>query len=321
MNNSSSHPNCSINDFKYHVYPATYLTIWVVGFFGNGVSLIIFCKPKKKWSSVNMYLFNLLISDLILVCALPFRVTYYLMESHWIFGDAMCRIMSYAFYLTMYSSIYFLMVLSIMRFLAIVRPYKFVMLRNTDSAKIVCCIVWFFVAAASSPLLLSGIKNQGDKVKCLDPESRSVQTILLMNYVVLLIGCLIPFTVIVVCYFFVVKTLMKPRNTQKKRPSHKKSAAMVIIVTCIFLICFLPYHIVRTLFLETYRIQSLLPSSESCDYINCIHKVAVVTLCLAASNSCLDPLLYFFVGENFMYWWRKRKQQTELKQLNTKDPN
>ncbi|MGH0161548.1 UNVERIFIED_CONTAM: hypothetical protein FKN15_057338 [Acipenser sinensis] len=318
MNNSSNHPNCSIDDFKYRVYPATYLTIWVVGFFGNGVSLIIFCKPKKKWSSVNMYLFNLLISDLILVCALPFRVTYYLMESHWIFGDVMCRIMSYAFYLTMYSSIYFLMVLSIMRYLAIVHPYKFVMLRNTHSAKIVCCIVWFFVAAASSPLLLTGITNQGDKVKCLEPQSR---TFLLMNYVVLLIGCLIPFTVIAVCYFFVVKTLTKPRNRQKKSPSHKKSSAMVIIVTCIFIICFLPYHIVRTVFLETYTIQSLLPSYESCDYINFIHKVAVVTLCLAASNSCLDPLLYFFVGENFMYWWRKRKQQTELKQLNPKDPN
>ncbi|XP_066556012.1 cysteinyl leukotriene receptor 2 [Amia ocellicauda] len=310
--------NCSIDDFKCSVYPVTYLVIFAVGLLGNTVSLYIFARVCKKWTSVNLYMMNLLISDLMLVCSLPFRVSYYMMDVYWVFGDIMCRVISYIFYINMYCSIYFLMVLSIMRYLAIAHPYKYVKLQTGNSAKVVCFVVWFFVALASTPLLSAGSEVDRDKIKCLELGTTHVSTIIVMNYVVAFVGFVVPFLVISFCYFHVVRSLLKPRDTQKKRPCYKKSTALVIIVLCIFLVCFLPYHLVRTLFLEAER--QAAQDCESCDYIILIRKAAVLTLCLAAGNSCLDPLLFFFIGENFRGWWREKTRTTELKELNSKEP-
>ncbi|XP_028655076.2 cysteinyl leukotriene receptor 2-like [Erpetoichthys calabaricus] len=320
MNMSIDPMNCSINKFKGQVYPVAYLTICVVGFLSNGLSLIIFLKSYKKGSSVNIYMLNLLVSDLLLLCSLPFRAVYYLMECTWIFGDMMCRILSFALYVNMYSSIFFLMALSIMRYLAIVHPYKYVKIRNSDGAKIVCAIVWVTVAAMSIPFLVFRSLEDKGKIKCLELNSANVVMISKLNYVVLVPGFLVPFMTIVICYWFVVKNLQKHKENHKKSLHHQKSIALVIIVTCMFLICFLPYHIIRTVFLEIYK-SYISGNYDTCGPLNNIQKAAVFTHCLAASNSCLDPLLYLFVGENFRSWWRKQKQSEELGKMNLKDQN
>ncbi|CAB1324766.1 unnamed protein product [Coregonus sp. 'balchen'] len=61
-----------------------------------------------------------------------------------------------------------------------------------------------------------------------------------------------------------------------------------------FLLCFMPYHIQRSVHLSF-----LSQTSTSCSELVYMQKSVVVTLCLAASNSCFDPLLYFFSGEGF----------------------
>ncbi|XP_006628300.1 cysteinyl leukotriene receptor 2 [Lepisosteus oculatus] len=315
--NQTAEPcNCSIEVFKHDVFPATYLGIFILGLVGNVVSLFVFVRMCKKWTSINMYMMNLLISDLMFVCSLPFRVVYYMMDSHWVFGDIACRLISYVFYINMYCSIYFLMVLSIMRYLAIVKPYKYVKLQNSKSAKLVCIVVWLFVALASIPLLTSGSEDYKGKTKCLELGTKEIRILIGMNYMVAFLGFVVPFAIISFCYFHVVKNLLKSKDTQRNKQSFRKSTALVIIVISIFLICFLPYHVVRTLFLEAERQASL--HCESCDYINGMRKAAVLTLCLAASNSCLDPLLFCFVGENFRLWWRKKKHKNELKDLDPK---
>ncbi|KAL6471299.1 hypothetical protein MHYP_G00199490 [Metynnis hypsauchen] len=96
--------NCSVSDFKHTVYPAAYLSIFFIGLIGNLVSLCFFIgvrRSMKAFTPVNLFMMNLLISDLMLVCSLPFRAVYYLLDSHWVFGDITCRIMPFVFYINM----------------------------------------------------------------------------------------------------------------------------------------------------------------------------------------------------------------------------
>ncbi|KAM9468685.1 cysteinyl leukotriene receptor 2 isoform 1-T3 [Clarias gariepinus] len=312
--------NCSISDFKHNVYPAVYLCIFVLGLFANLVSLCYFvgvCRTRNSFSSVYFFMVNLLISDLMLVCSLPFRAVYYLMDSHWVFGDIICRIMGFVFYANMYGSIYFLMVLSVFRFVAIIKPYRYVSFQSTQGACFVCGFIWLLVLIASIPLLDAGTsQDPSGQIKCLELDVSQLKSIITLNKAALSLGFVLPFVVISVCYLIAAGKLLQLRKGPGRRnPHYNKSGALVIIVLIIFLVCFMPYHVVRTVFLEAER-QVKENGYESCHYIDKVRKAAVVTHCLAAGNSCLDPLLYFFASENFWTFWQRKKKRRLSRRLN-----
>ncbi|XP_009318256.1 PREDICTED: cysteinyl leukotriene receptor 2 [Pygoscelis adeliae] len=283
--------NCTIDGFKQVIYPTMYLFIFFLGAVGNGLSIYVFFQPSQRKTSVNIYMQNLAVSDLMFVSTLPFRATYFLLGSRWIFGDIVCRIMTYTLYANMYCSIYFLTVLSVVRFIAIVYPFKHWKVTNIKYARITCAAIWVFVLAASSPLLSKGIAGYSSPEKCLDLHPSSTRRLLMMNSFVLIVGFILPFCTIIVCYIFAIKALLKSKTPQRKKAvCHKKALSTIIITLILFLLCFLPYHILRTVHLM----------HSSCNQTNLpVHKALVVTLCLAAMNSCLDPILYYFAAENF----------------------
>ncbi|XP_048837396.1 cysteinyl leukotriene receptor 2 [Brienomyrus brachyistius] len=308
--------NCSISSFKQDVYPTSYFLTFVLGLTGNIMSLFYFVvsyRKKKIFSSVKLYMVNLLLSDFMLVCSLPLRASYYLMDT-WIFGDVACRVISYVFYINMYSSIYFFMVLSTMRCLAVTCPYRYVQLQSSRSSWVVCSVVWIFVSLAAVPLLKEGIiQGDDDKVRCLELNTRNISIMVNLNYATLVIGFVLPGVVITVCYIVMVCRLMKPKKELGiKSPSYKKSCALVIIIMIIFLVCFLPYHVVRTVFLHVEKEVSTNGCSNSCQYVTRVRKAAVITLCLAAGNSCLDSVLFIFMGGNICNFYQKEAKRRSI---------
>uniref|UniRef100_A0A674GJM5 Cysteinyl leukotriene receptor 2 n=1 Tax=Taeniopygia guttata TaxID=59729 RepID=A0A674GJM5_TAEGU len=284
--NSSS--NCTIDGFKQVIYPIVYLFIFFPGAVGNSLSIYVFFQTSQR-TSVNIYMQNLAISDLMFVSTLPFRASYFLLGSHWIFGDILCRIMTYSLYMNMYCSIYFLAVLSVVRFVAIVHPFKHGQVTNTKYARITCAAIWIFVLLAASPLLNKGIAGYSNPVKCLDLHPPSTHRLLMMNSFVLVVGFILPFCTILFCYVFAIRALLKSRAQRSRRAvCHRKALLTIVITLILSLICFLPYHILRTVHLLY----------SSCSQAS-LHKALVVTLCLAAMNNCLDPFLYYFAAENF----------------------
>ncbi|NXG72593.1 CLTR2 protein, partial [Baryphthengus martii] len=290
-NFTNSSFNCTIDSFKQVIYPIVYIFIFLFGAVGNGLSIYIFFQPSQRKTSVNIYMQNLAVSDLMFVSTLPFRATYFLLGSHWIFGDIICRIMTYTLYVNMYCSIYFLTVLSVVRFTAIVYPFKHWKITCMKYSRIICAAIWLFVLVASTPLLSKEIAGYSNPAKCLDLHPSNTHRLLLMNSFVLVVGFILPFCTIIVCYIFAIKALLKSKTPQhKKAGCHKKALSTIIITLIFFLLCFLPYHILRTVHLML----------NSCNQTNLpVHKALVVTLCLAAMNSCLDPILYYFAAENF----------------------
>lgn len=308
--------NCSISQFKHTVYPIAYLFIFSLGLISNITSLIFFfassVQKKASLTPVNILMLNLLLSDLMLVCSLPFRASYFLMDSNWVFGDVTCRIMSYVFYINMYGSVYFLTLLSIVRFVAIVKPFVYVRWQNPRRAWITCIVIWIIVSLASIPLLKAGTYKEYGKTRCLDLGHSNLETIIFLNRGTLFLGFVMPFAIISVCYIFAAVYLIKLKKRNKRSQfNQKKSCSLVIIVLLIFLACFMPYHVVRTLFLEAERDIIINGYGDSCLYIESLRKAAVVTHVLASGNSCLDPLLFIFVGENFIRFWKHQSPRRQ----------
>ncbi|KAM7321320.1 hypothetical protein ACRRTK_019412 [Alexandromys fortis] len=288
---NNSDRNCTIENFKKEFYPIVYLVIFVWGALGNGFSIYVLLQTYKKSTSVNVFMLNLAISDFLFISTLPFRADYYLRESNWIFGDLTCRVMSYSLYVNMYTSIYFLTVLSVVRFLATVHPFQQLHVTSVKTAWILCGIIWVFIMASSAMLLKNGSEKKNGTILCLEISPLKFKKLLIMNHIALVAGFLLPFAVLTICYLLIIRVLLKVEIPESGlRASHRKALVTIIIAMIIFLLCFLPYHALRTLHLVTWK-------ADACG--DALHKATVITLALAATNSCFNPFLYYFAGENF----------------------
>ncbi|KAM8954457.1 cysteinyl leukotriene receptor 1 [Pelodytes ibericus] len=285
--------NCSINEFRNQVYSTAYSMFTLFGLIGNSFALFVLLKTYSQRTAFHIYMVNLAISDLLFIFTLPLRVVYYVSKGNWYFGGFLCRISSYVFYVNLYCSIFILTAMSITRFLAIVFPVKNLKFVSVKRAKWTCAAIWVFVTVTSSPFLLSGsyVNPVENKTKCFEPP-QNAKPLLALNYVSLFVGFIIPFTIILVCYTMIIKTLLK-NSMHKQQASRKKAIRMIIIVMAVFFLSFMPYHIQRTIHLHSVK------EKRSCEEQLSAQKRVVITLALAASNCCFDPLLYFFSGENF----------------------
>ncbi|XP_020773378.1 cysteinyl leukotriene receptor 1 [Boleophthalmus pectinirostris] len=301
--NSTSLPNStecpSIDDFRNQVYSTVYSLITVFALLSNGLALIILIRTNRHSTPFHIYMLNLAVSDILCACTLPLRILYYVNKGQWNYGDFLCRFSSYSLYVNLYCSIYFMAVMSVTRFLAIVFPVKNMYLVTEKRARIVCFGVWVLICLMSCPFLLSGqhIDPVTNKTKCFEPPKKikGIKTLVRLNYVSLAIGFLIPFLVILICYVGIIRTLMsRTMVPSKQTASATRAIRMIVIVLLTFLLCFMPYHIQRTIHLHF-----LSRTDASCEETVAMQKYVVITLCLAASNSCFDPMLYFFSGEGF----------------------
>ncbi|MEQ2179595.1 hypothetical protein GOODEAATRI_026768, partial [Goodea atripinnis] len=281
------------------VYSTSYSLITVLGFVGNGFALMVLIKTYRQSTPFHVYMMNLAMSDLLCVMTLPLRVLYYVRKGQWEQGDFLCRISSYFLYVNLYCSIYFMTAMSVTRFVAIVFPVQNLRLVTVSRARFVCLGIWIFISLASSPFLMSGqsIDPITNKTKCFEPPksaSDRLPKLQVLNNVALALGFVLPFMIILICYAGIVRTLLsRTPAARRQQNSASKAIRMIVIVLLTFLVCFMPYHIQRTIHLN------FLSRKSTCSEQTFMHKSVVVTLCLAASNSCFDPMLYFFSGEGF----------------------
>ncbi|XP_065130930.1 cysteinyl leukotriene receptor 1 [Paramisgurnus dabryanus] len=289
----------SIDDFRNQVYSTVYSIITVFGLMGNGFALYVLLRTYRQTSAFHIYMLNLAVSDLLCVSTLPLRVIYYVNKGQWNMGDFLCRFSSYALYMNLYCSIFFMMAMSFTRFLAIVYPVQNLRLATEKNAWIVCMCIWVFICTTSSPFLLSGqhFDEKTNKTKCFEPPEnyKNLNKLILLNYFSLVVGFIIPFLVILLCYVGILRTLLRNNTVvNRQRYTRNKAIRMILVVMLAFLVSFMPYHIQRTRHLNfTSR------KDTTCEEKMYMQKSVVITLCLAAANSCFDPMLYFFSGENF----------------------
>lgn len=282
-------------DFKYLAYKVTYSVVFPIGFISNSVALFVFLRRTPKKSANTVFMTNLAISDVCFSLTLPFRLVYYFRGGQWDFPDWFCRWCVFSFYVNLYTSVLFLTGLSVLRYIAVVHPIRNRSLVLVWRARVSCFAIWIFVAFLSMPFLLTGTTLRHNKIRCFEPGTiKSWNRIYSLNYVGVSLGFIIPFIIILVCYGCIICKLIKGRKIGNRRGNTRRRAVYLIaVVLSTFLLCFLPYHVARTVHLYAKVL------NESCPVIEFLVKVLVISLCMAASNSCFNPLLYYFAGETF----------------------
>ncbi|XP_030287118.1 cysteinyl leukotriene receptor 2-like [Sparus aurata] len=301
-NNSSAGEllQCFHNDdaFKYRAYTFTYLLLFPVAFLCNIGALGVFLLQSSRRNSAScVVMMNLALSDGSFSLTLPLRLAYYFKGGVWLFPDWLCRICVYCFYVNLYTSILFLTLLSVLRWLAVAKPLRHRTLVTPTRSLLVCLGVWLFVGVLSGPFLTNGVTMRDGFPRCFEPASPSSWgRVLILNYVAVALGFLLPFLTIIVCYGRLVRRLTARssiRNSSTRNRNRRRSVHLVTMVTATFLLCFLPYHLIRSLHLHAVC------GGWNCKVTVALQRAVVVTLCLAASNSVVNPLLYYYSTRTF----------------------
>uniref|UniRef100_A0A1A8G2V3 Lysophosphatidic acid receptor 6a n=1 Tax=Nothobranchius korthausae TaxID=1143690 RepID=A0A1A8G2V3_9TELE len=291
--------NCTKHDdFKYPLYSTVFSIVFIIGLITNVVAIYIFTCSLKLRNETTTYMMNLVVSDLLFVFTLPLRVFYFI-NVNWPFGAPLCKISVSVFYTNMYGSILFLTCISVDRFLAIVHPFRSRMLRTKRNARIVCAAVWVLVLSGSLPtgfMLNSTTSNQKDNnTFCFENFSSNQWKSHLSKVVIFIetVGFFIPLLLNLFCSIRVLQTLRRPKTISRGgKINKKKILRMIFVHLFIFCFCFIPYN-VNLVFYALVRTKTL----KGCFAESVVRTIYPIALCIAVSNCCFDPIIYYFTSE------------------------
>lgn len=273
--------------------------LFVLAVLENIFVLSVFCLHKSSCTVAEIYLGNLAVADLILACGLPFWAITIANNFDWLFGEVLCRVVNTMVYMNLYSSICFLILVSIDRYLALVKTMSMGRMRGVRCAKIYSLVIWGCTLLLSSPMLafrtMKDYRDEGYNVTaCMivyPSRNWEVFTNMLLNFV----GFLLPLMVITFCTVQIMQVL---RNNEmqkfKEIQTERKATVLVLAVLLLFVVCWLPFQI--STFLDTLLRLKVLSGCWDEQLVDVLTQISTF---LAYSNSCLNPLVYVIVGKRF----------------------
>ncbi|XP_006029762.1 P2Y purinoceptor 2-like [Alligator sinensis] len=232
------------------VIPILLSILFLGGLVLNGLSLWIFWFQIRQWNSGMILQFNLALVDSLIIPLAPLMVTYFSRGSHWPFGQFLCQLKVFALSSHLYGSIYFLMLISIHRYFAVVRLNTRSLWKTKPFLKKLCFFFWFILIIQGLPFffVLKTSVLQGS-VRCLNIHQTELSYLYFYyNMIMVVVAFLLPFGISLTCYGLLGGTIAKMSSASLRGKVIKtKSLQMITVSLTIFVICFVPLHICRTM--------------------------------------------------------------------------
>nr|XP_055053780.1 C3a anaphylatoxin chemotactic receptor-like [Misgurnus anguillicaudatus] len=255
-----------------------FFVILVICGIGNG--LVIFVTGYKMKTTVNsIWFLNLAIADFLFIMYLVYDIVVAFDNSiFWDWNKLINACLTFVCALNMFASIFFLTVISVDQCLC---TYFVVWVQNKRTlvkARIICVFVWILSICCSIP---SGI----DQYVLKDENVINVYTSL--HTYLFIVGFFIPFKIIASSYIAIGVQVKHFKTGKQLRPYR------IISVILAFFICWFPHHVHSLCLISAYKY------NWSASAIEKIIAAEPFVDCLAYFNSCLNPILYVFMCDEY----------------------
>ncbi|KAM4016611.1 C3a anaphylatoxin chemotactic receptor-like [Anomaloglossus baeobatrachus] len=261
-----------------------YTIIFALGIIGNGLVIWIAGFRMKKTISA-VWFFHLAIADFLCCASIPLliaRLTSSSTDSQVIF----CNLNFILFGLNMGASVLFLIGMSIDRWVSVMWPFWAKVHRTYKLVKITAGIIWLIC------FLVNGFSWFASKFFsyhitewCIIDDNQQVYPSKIpfsTRLHRLVIMCVIPFLIIVTSY---VTIFYKIRKSKRSQRSQRSSRIITAVILCFF-ICWFPFFI--------------LPLTPIYDEDRLLfHSINTIVFTLACLNSCINPIIYVFIGQDY----------------------
>ncbi|KAG7280368.1 hypothetical protein CRUP_022196 [Coryphaenoides rupestris] len=285
---------CNVtNEALYKFYAAVMIIIFILALPLNASVLHLFIFKLKFWksNSNNIFLFNLVVADILLLFCLPFKAYNFISGDRRSDKDVVCKAMLFMLFLNRGASIAFLTVTSIDRYFNVVHPGRKNLLKALKKSPQISIIIWLLLLPLTIPTMLQTFeccnshKAQEDIGKKIEVVKGVVDS---LREAVFFTQIVIPFVILVYCTVRIVHRLKK--KTVGDRTKLRRAVFLVMSVMVVFSLCFLPCAISRMTLLIV-RVQ---------DWPDDIATEAFDGFMVLSYFDCLlDPLVYCFCSTKF----------------------
>ncbi|XP_063353796.1 B2 bradykinin receptor-like [Pelmatolapia mariae] len=290
---NTSEDHCFVDDSLFFTLVPPYIVIIsVLGIIFNAFVLMVFWLHKKACTVTEIYLSNLAGADLILVFCLPFWSDNIRSYYDWTFSESLCKVSSAVMSMNPFCSIYFLVMVSIDRYVALVHPLSHERICRPFYAKLGCLFVWVFGLVFALPIIIYRKLEFSSNLAHCSRDFTSPDRYLMYEVRAIIFRFIIPVIIILFCTVKIIQSLsnrlmegLKPQRTEQK------TTTLILAVLLAFLICWVPFHVAKILdvLLNTGILK--------CHTILFIFQQ--VSMYLAFFNSVLNPILYIIIGKSF----------------------
>ncbi|KAB1262681.1 Nociceptin receptor [Camelus dromedarius] len=275
-----------------------YLAVCIGGLLGNCLVMYVILRHTKMKTATNIYIFNLALADTLVLLTLPFQGTDVLL-GFWPFGNALCKTVIAIDYYNMFTSTFTLTAMSVDRYVAICHPIRALDVRTSSKAQAVNVAIWALASVVGVPVAIMGSAQvEDEEIECL-VEMPTPQDYWgpVFAVCIFLFSFIIPVLIISVCYSLMIRRLRGVRllsGSREKDRNLRRITRLVLVVVAVFVGCWTPVQVF--VLVQGLGVQ---PGSETA--------VAILRFCTALGyvNSCLNPILYAFLDENFKACFRK----------------
>ncbi|XP_077889191.1 N-formyl peptide receptor 2 [Ictidomys tridecemlineatus] len=281
------------------IIPLVVLTVtFVLGVLGNG--LVIWVAGFRMTHTVTTICYlNLALADFSFTAILPIRIVSMAMGGIWPFGWFLCKLVHIMVGINLLVSIFLITLIALDRCICVVHPVWAQNHRTVSLAKKVMVAPWILALVLTLPVFIfvTTFKDPPTgNVYCffllnswgVETLNVGIITLKLTNITHFIIGFIMPISIITVCYGLIAAKIRRKGLIRSSRPLRVFTA-----VVASFFICWFPFQLVgllsaiwieEILFHDKYQISLVLVN---------------LTISLAFFNSCLNPMLYVFVGQDF----------------------
>uniref|UniRef100_A0A8C4YXA6 Endothelin-1 receptor n=1 Tax=Gadus morhua TaxID=8049 RepID=A0A8C4YXA6_GADMO len=298
--------------FKY-INTGLSLVIFVVGVVGNGTLLRIICQNRSMRNGPNALIASLALGDLLYIAIdLPIN-TYKLLAMRWPFSDSLlglflCKLVPFLQKASVGITVLNLCVLSIDRYRAVV-SWSRVPASGVPIATVVqILLIWASSAALAVPealgfTLVSFSYNNVSMTTCmLRPTTpflnlyRSAKDWWLFGfYFCVPLLCSAVFYGLMTCEMLQHRKGSLKHILSEQLRQRREVAKAVFSLVVMFALCWLPLHLSKLLKNTVYQSHDV----RRCDQLNFFLVLDYFSINLATINSCINPIVLYFVSRKF----------------------
>lgn len=239
----------------------------------------------------SVWFLNLALADFLFTTFLIFSIISVSQDDQWYLGRVMCKLNTFVIVVNLFASVFILLAISVDRCLATRVVVWAQNKRTVPRAKLLCLAIWIIAMACSAPYAtFRDLVQYKNLTYCGYSQEVRKGKYLILSLFRFIVGFLIPFVGISVSY---IAIYCRARHLHKA--GKRRSRRIIVAVILAFFFCWLPFHIFELL--QLY--------SKSRSILMTVRVVGPVVVSLAFLNSCLNPILYVFMCDDFQ---KKLKQ-------------
>lgn len=144
------------NKTLYKIYAAVMIVIFILALPLNASVLHLFIFKLKFWktNTNNVFLFNLVLADILLLFCLPIKAHNFINGERRSQNDTVCKAMLFMLFLNRGASIAFLTVTSIDRYFNVVHPGRKNLLKALKKSPQISILIWLLLLPLTVPTML-----------------------------------------------------------------------------------------------------------------------------------------------------------------------